>query len=151
MHEVGQVIAGAADAGAGLAITPSRRSPGTLKTAIEHELEDVNYYWWDGSAPNPTPNPYGFLLSQCDAFVVTADSANMVGEACVTGKSVYVFKPSGGSKKFDRLLEEFSTYGAIRALPEKIEQHIPWRYEPLYAAGDIAREIIKRAARQFDQ
>ena len=140
-----------ADTGAGLAITPSRRSPANLKSAIAHELKDVNYYWWDEFATNPIPNPYGFLLSRSDGFVVTADSANMVGEACVTGKSVYVFKPSGGSKKFDRLLDGFSAHGATKPLPEKIDRHIPWQYEPLFAAGDIAREINKRAAKQFGQ
>ncbi len=137
------------DTGVGLAITPSRRSPPRLREAIEQHLSGVDYYWWDELAVNAAPNPYGFLLAQSDAFVVTADSANMVGEACVTGKSVYVFKPSGGSKKFDRLLDKFSSHGATRPLPEQIKQHVPWSYEPLYAAGDIAVEIKKRALKQF--
>ncbi|MCP4933316.1 MAG: nucleoside-diphosphate sugar epimerase [bacterium] len=137
------------ETGAGLAITPSRRSPPKLREAIEQQLAGMNYYWWDKLAPHAAPNPYGFLLAQSDAFVVTADSANMVGEACVTGKSVYVFKPSGGSKKFDRLLDKFSSHGATRPFLEPIEQHVPWSYEPLYAAGDIAAEIKKRALKQF--
>ncbi len=138
-----------ADTGAGLAITPSRRSPARLRSAIKRQMAGSSYYWWDEFEADAAPNPYGYLLSQSDAFVVTADSANMVGEACVSGKSVYVFKPTGGSKKFDRLLEGFSSYGATRPLPEQIEQHVAWSYEPLYAAGDIAREINIRAARQF--
>ena len=135
-----------ADTGAGLAITPSRRSSRKLKETIKKQLEGVNHYWWD----EVDDNPYGYLLSQSDAFVVTADSANIMGEACVSGKPVYVFKPSGGSKKFDRLLEGFSAHGATKMLPEEIEKLVPWSYEPLFAASDIAIEINKRAARQFD-
>ena len=136
-----------ADTGAGLAITPSRRSSEQLKKEIKQQLTDKSFYWWD----EREPNPYGYILSQSDFFVVTADSANMVGEACVSGKPVYVFRPSGGSKKFDRLLAGFEAYGAIKPLPEHIEKLVSWNYQPLYAAADIAREIEKRATRQFNK
>ncbi len=135
-----------AAAGAGLAITPSRRSPENLKQIIKRELSGIEYYWWD----QQVSNPYGFILSHADQFVVTADSANMVGEASVTGKPIYVFKPSGGSKKFDRLLDGFAAHGATKALPERLEQLDNWSYVPLFAARDIARAIEKRATRQFN-
>lgn len=135
-----------ADLGAGLAITPSRRTPEALKEAIRHELEGKPIYWWD----EQQPNPYGYILSHADYFVVTADSANMVGEACVTGRPVFVFKPSGGSKKFDRLLAGFEAHGATKPLPEVMEELVDWNYEPLYAVRDIAHEIEKRATRQFN-
>ncbi len=140
-------LRGLADAGAGLAITPSRRSSGMLKDIIRTQLEGIDYYWWD----EKSENPYGYLLAHSDFFVVTADSANMVGETCVSGKPVYVFRPSGGSKKFDRMLEGFERHGATRPLPEKVDVIERWSYQPLYAAADIAREIGKRAARQFEK
>jgi mitochondrial fission protein ELM1 len=135
-----------AECGAGLAITPSRRSPSNLKNAIKKELAGKKIYWWDES----DANPYGYILSHAGMFVVTADSANIVGEVCVTGKPVYYFKPSGGSKKFDRLIDGFEAYGAIRQLPEAILKLESWNYEPLYAAAQVAQEVEARAIRQFN-
>ncbi len=134
-----------AQTGAGLAITPSRRSPERLKRAIKGELSGDNIYWWD----EKSDNPYGHILAHSDFFVITTDSANMIGEACVKGKPVYTFRPSGGSKKFDRLLKGFERHGAVHPLPEAISELASWDYEPLYAASDIALEIKKRAAVQF--
>ncbi len=136
-----QSLSDLAAAGAGLAITPSRRSSSLLIDILRQKLEGQNIYWWDGQ----TPNPYGSLLAHCDQFIVTADSANMIGEACVSGRPVWVFRPSGGSRKFDRLLEGFVEHGAVRLLPDRIGELPDWRYEPLFAATDIAREIEKRA------
>ncbi len=130
-----------AQTGAGLAITPSRRSSDRLKRTIRQHLAGENIYWWD----EKSENPYGYLLAHSDYFVITADSANMIGEACVKGKPVYVFRPSGGSKKFDRLLKGFERHGATRPLPEQVSELAAWDYEPLYAASEIAREIVKRA------
>ena len=138
-------LAALAKTGAGLAITPSRRSPEGLKAAIRRKLSGDNIYWWD----EKSENPYGYILAHSDFFVITADSANMIGEACVRGKPVFCFRPSGGSKKFDRLLQGFEAHGATRSLPEKIDRLTPWSYEPLYASDMIAREIEKRAAVQF--
>ncbi len=139
-NQLAASLQGVACKGAGLAITPSRRTPEKLKTAIKKALEGQAYYWWD----EREENPYGFILSHADQFIVTADSANMVGEVCVTGRPVYVFKPSGGSKKFDRLLEGFASHGATKELPEKITDLPVWSYEPLFAARDIAKEIERR-------
>ena len=139
-------LLGLAQNGAGLAITSSRRTPDRLKRAIKQTLEGHEIYWWN----ELDNNPYGYLLAHSDYFVVTADSANMIGEPCVSGKPVYVFRPSGGSKKFDRLLVAFEELGATKPLPEKIEKLVPWHYDPLFAAQDIALEIKKRAIRQFE-
>jgi len=130
-----------AQAGAGLAITPSRRSSDRLKRTIRQHLAGENIYWWD----EKNENPYGHILAHSDYFVITADSANMIGEACVKGKPVYVFRPSGGSKKFDRLLKGFELHGATRPLPEQFNELEVWEYTPLYAASQIARVIVKRA------
>lgn len=145
----GERLAGAllrlGEQGAGLVITPSRRTPQWLQDHIRKSLEGRPVYWWD----NKDPNPYGYILQHADFFIVTADSANMIGEVCVTGRPVYVFKPEGGSKKFDRLLAGFEAYGATRPLLEQGEKLATWSYPPLYAADDIAREIEKRARTQF--
>ena len=50
-----------------------------------------------------------------------ADSVNMTGEACATGRPVYVFEPGPGSPKFARFHAALRRHGATRSLPET-----PW-------------------------
>jgi len=77
-------------------------------------------------------------------LVVTADSVNMVGEACATGRPVLVFTPSGGSKKFRRFHTALQERGATRPLPDVVDKLPEWTYEPLHSVDDIAREIERR-------
>jgi hypothetical protein len=41
--------------------------------------------------PPQEPNPYPAVLGLADRFLVTCDSANMIADACITGKPVEVF------------------------------------------------------------
>lgn len=132
--------------GAGLAITASRRTPAELEARLRQELAGMPYYWWDGEGDNP----YGHLLAHADMTIVTADSTNMVMEACVTGRPVYVFRPGGGSRKIEQMLEQLTACGAIRPLPAASGRLDSWRYEPLYAA-DVIAEAIRTAAAQRRQ
>jgi mitochondrial fission protein ELM1 len=81
-------------------------------------------------------------------LIVTADSVNMCGEACATGRPVYVFTPSGGSPKFSRFHEALSAQGATRPLPDKFTELESWDYRPIDGAQSIASEIEKRYARR---
>ena len=96
---------------------------------------------WDGTGANPYP----YFLAGADAFVVTADSVNMAGEACATGKPVYIFMPEGGRAKFHAFHHALEQTGATRLLPERLEALDTWRYDPIHSAGRIAAEIIRRA------
>jgi mitochondrial fission protein ELM1 len=100
----------------------------------------------NSEAPGQTenPNPYESWLAHADMFVVTADSINMTGEACASGKPVYVFEPKGGSEKFMRFHESLRRYGATRKLPDRFSQLEKWTYAPLDSASQIAAEIQKR-------
>ncbi|MGI9520777.1 MAG: ELM1/GtrOC1 family putative glycosyltransferase, partial [Hyphomicrobiaceae bacterium] len=69
---------------------------------------------------------------------------NMTGEACSTGKPVYVFSPSAGSAKFERFHRALEARGATRPLPQKLAQLETWSYTPLNSAGEIAVEIENR-------
>ncbi len=126
--------------GAGLLITPSRRTPSTLVGAIAEATADFPRFIWDGTGENPYPA----MLAHADYFVVTADSINMCGEPAVTGRPIYVFAPSGGSAKFQRFHDALARHGATRPLPSRITSLDSWSYAPLYAAIDIARAIAER-------
>jgi mitochondrial fission protein ELM1 len=130
--------------GASFMITPSRRTHQRLIRAAEEATRDRPRILWDMTGPNP----YSDFLAHADALVVTADSVNMTGEACATGKPVWVFHPSGGSAKFRRFHEALQQYGATRPLPVDVGSLEAWTYEPLDAASRIAREIEARWQRR---
>ena len=129
-----------ADLGAGLMITPSRRTPGAITDFVREATEGTSRLFWDGQGENPYPA----FLAHADAFVVPADSVNMTGEPCATGRPVFVFEPEGGSAKFTRFHEALRRYGATRPLPERFERLETWSYRPLNSAETIAIEVARR-------
>lgn len=130
--------------GASFMVTPSRRSHKRLVEQAEAATRDARRIFWSGDGENPYPQ----FLAHADALVVTADSVNMTGEACATGKPVYIFEPSGGSAKFNRFHETLRRYGATRPLPAIVDRLETWNYAPLDSAVVIAGEIEQRWLRR---
>lgn len=126
--------------GASFLVTPSRRTHKRLVAAVARATEGAPRILWDGTGTNPYPD----FLAHGDAFVVTADSVNMTGEACASGRPVYVFFPSGGSAKFSRFHDELARHGATRPLPPALNTLESWDYEALNSADTIASEIERR-------
>lgn len=133
-------LASMASFGASFLITASRRTPAHAIEAVRSATPDAKRIVWDGSGANP----YESWLALADMFVVTADSINMTGEACASGRPVYVFEPEGGSAKFNRFHESLRRYGATKKLPETFTQLETWTYTPLDSATQIAAEIERR-------
>lgn len=131
-----------ADLGAGIMATASRRTPPALKEAVRALLRGGPHYFWDGEGENPYPH----FLANADAFISPADSVNMTGEPCASGRPVYVFEPDGGSRKFARFHAALRQYGATRPCPDRFERLEIWSYEPLHSADAIAAEIARRWA-----
>lgn len=129
-----------ARSGTGLMITASRRTPPALRERLEALARETGGFLWDGSGENP----YAAMLALAQIIVVTADSANMVGEATVTGVPVLVFHPTGGHRKLDRLVKELERYGAVRPFRGQLES---FSYEPLDSTPVIADAIRTGLAR----
>ena len=125
-------------------ITPSRRTPAGLLQAVEEVTRLRPRILWDGQGENPYPS----FLAHADLLIVTADSVNMTGEACATGRPVYVFRPAGGSNKFRRFHDALMRYGATRTLPDHLSCLPSWTYEPLSSASEIAVGIEQRWLKQ---
>jgi mitochondrial fission protein ELM1 len=140
LRRLASALGSLAALGAGLMITPSRRTPAPISELVRAATAGSPRIFWDGSGDNPYPQ----FLAHADAFVVPADSINMTGEACATGKPVYVFEPDGGSAKFTRFHAALRRHGAIRPMPERFERLETWSYAPLNSAEAIAREITRR-------
>jgi len=133
-------LASLGELGASFMITPSRRTHARLLEVTEAATRDFPRILWDGKGDNP----YADFLAHADAFVVTADSVNMTGEAAATGRPVLVFTPGGGSDKFRRFHAALEAHGATRPLPDRLSEIPHWTYEPLHSAATIAREIERR-------
>ena len=124
-------------------ITPSRRSHKRLIRAADTATSNRPRILWDGEGDNPYPQ----FLAHADVLIVTADSVNMCGEACATGKPVYVFTPSGGSPKFSRFHDGLAASGATKPLPIDFAQFDQWAYPPIDSAAMIAAQINARWCR----
>ena len=132
--------------GASFMITPSRRTHERLIRVTDAATRDFPRVLWTGEGANPYPH----FLANADLLVVTADSVNMTGECCATGKPVYVFEPSQGSDKFRRFHKALQDYGATRPLPPEVPEWPSWDYRPLDSAAMIASEIELRWLRRLD-
>lgn len=127
----------AVEDGAGLLVTPSRRTGPACEALLRAALQDLPHLWWDGEAPNP----YLGWLGLADAVVVTGDSVNMVSEACVTGKPVFVHDLEGGSDKFARFHAALRRDGLTRRFEGRL---VHWTYPPLNDTATVAAEIAQR-------
>lgn len=135
--QIGRDLAAIAGKGAGLMVTPSRRTGERQTEIIAEALKGRAAIVWDGTGANPY---FGFL-GLADAVIVTCDSVNMVGEAAFTGKPVHVIELEGGSPKFRRFLDGMYETGAARPFRGALES---WASHPLNATDEIAAAIATR-------
>ncbi len=123
--------------GAGLAVTPSRRTGAENEQVLRQALENSPSVVWDGSGDNP----YFGYLGLADAVVVTCDSVSMVSEAASTGKPVYVVELEGGNRKFRDFHQTMRDDGITRPFDGVLEH---WEYAPLNDTEVVAEEIHRR-------
>ena len=142
--QIAAQLGAVADRGAGLMVTPSRRTGERQTHILKDTLKDKPAVVWDGTGANPY---FGFL-GLADAVIVTCDSVNMVGEAAFTGKPVLVIELEGGSPKFRRFIDAMYESGAARPFRGTLES---WEYEPLNATDEIAEAIAARFAAHIEK
>ncbi|MFM7083380.1 MAG: mitochondrial fission ELM1 family protein [Hyphomicrobium sp.] len=126
--------------GFSLMVTPSRRTDPEIIECARKEAQNFPHFFWNMKGVNPYPE----FLAHADIFLVPADSINMTGEPCVTGRPIYVFYPDGGSKKFNRFHKSLENYGATRPMLESTLALENWTYTPLNSSETIAKQIFDR-------
>lgn len=117
-----------------LLITLSRRSPASYEAILRQHIGPEDGFIWD----NQGDNPYQAMLGLADHLIVTADSANMVGEACLPGKPVQVFELPGGSPKFQRFHAALRQHDYVRPFTGSLEA---WPVQSQNATTQIATKI----------
>ena len=131
-----RLAAWARDQGAGLLVTPSRRTGADNAAILADRLTGLPARIWDGTGENP----YFGMLALADVLVVTADSVNMLSEAAATGKPVYVIGLEGGNAKFARFHRTMAEAGVTRPFGGALER---WHYEPVDDTGVTADTISR--------
>ncbi len=124
-------------AGAGLAVTPSRRTGEANVAVLGRRLAGLPATVWDGAGENP----YFGLLGLADALVVTCDSVSMASEACATGKPVYIAELPGGNRKFREFHASLRAQGMTRPLVGELES---WTYVPPNDTARVAKAVLGR-------
>ena len=127
-------LAQLARGGAGLMVTPSRRTGEAALAAIRSALEGLPVVVWDGTGENPY---FGFL-ALADQVLATADSVSMITEAGATGKPVQVIPLEGGSAKFERFHRALARDGVTRPFAGTLET---WDYERRDDTGEAGARI----------
>ena len=123
--------------GAGLAVTPSRRTGADNERILRERIDGPSVAMWDGTGDNPY---FGFL-GLADVIVATCDSVSMVSEAASTGKPVYVFDLPGGSAKFRAFHQDLRAGGVTRAFDGTLDS---WTYQPPDDTAVVAAEVRRR-------
>ncbi|WP_246058672.1 mitochondrial fission ELM1 family protein [Luteibacter pinisoli] len=90
--------------GGSVLVVASRRTPSALLPMVREAFHDVPGFVW---APgDEDPNPYPGVLGWADRLVVTADSVNMLSEACATGRPVHTLVSAPLAAKLERFHAE---------------------------------------------
>jgi len=93
------------ETGGSLLVTTSRRTPPDLAAGLARQMHALPGLYWSG--PSDGPNPYPGLLAFADRILCTADSVNLLSEACATRVPVCIVgarTAKGGPGRFARRL-----------------------------------------------
>ena len=134
MQKLADGLAALAKQGHYLMITLSRRSPDAYAEKLRSALPDGSYFLWD----NQGDNPYHAMLGLAEQIIVTVDSVNMVGEACLPGVPVQVFQLRGGSAKFNRFHDALMDADITRPFDGALEN---WSTQSHNPTQEIAAAI----------
>jgi uncharacterized protein len=121
MADLAGSLAKLAQDGAGLMVTPSRRTGVAGERVLRAVLSGLPAEIWDGCGENP----YFGYLALADHILATADSVSMITEASATGKPVQILQLPGGSAKFERFHRAMAGAGVTRLFAGRLEN---WQY-----------------------
>ena len=123
MRVLAAQLAALAKGGAGLTVTPSRRTEPEATRILADMLAGFAADIWDGTGENP----YLGLLALADAILVTRDSVSMTSEAAYTGKPVHVIDLDGSSRRIELFHAHMQQQGYTRRFAGTLES---WSYAP---------------------
>lgn len=123
--------------GAGIALTPSRRTDPAARRVFAERLAPLGAYVWDGSGDNP----YFGMLGLADAVVVTTDSVSMISEAVATEAPVMLAALPGRSRRNGIFTAGLLAADRVRPFAGRLER---WPVEPMDDTKAAASEVKRR-------
>lgn len=124
-----------------LLATASRRTPAAVRAALRRRYAATpGLVWCD---PTDGENPYPGLLAWADRIVCTADSANLLSEACATPAPVYVADPAAAQGRLAHLLRALEARGRVRPLAAGL---VDFPVEPLRETTRAADRVHRLLA-----
>lgn len=112
--------------GGSLLVTGSRRTPRWLHDLVRTRYADVPGLRWFGA--DDGENPYPGLLAWADRLIVSADSINLLSEACATAAPVYVAMADAARGRHAEFLRALCARDRVRPLTAA---YAPWPLTPL--------------------
>jgi mitochondrial fission protein ELM1 len=129
--------------GGSVLLTTSRRTPPALLPMLRAFAARWPGLCWLGAEDGE--NPYPGLLAWANRIVCTADSVNMVSEACATAAPVFVFDPAGVQGRPRRFLDALLARGRIRPVDARL---VVFEGVPLRETARVADEVRRRLGLQ---
>ena len=123
--------------GGGVLICGSRRTPNPWQEALRESAAALHVPIWLDAQDGD--NPYQAALAYADEIIVTADSVNMVSEACATRASVILFSAAAPSGKLARFHQQLQQTGRLSTWTKRCTP-----IEPLRETERIAGEVLQR-------
>ncbi|MGE4480726.1 MAG: mitochondrial fission ELM1 family protein [Acidocella sp.] len=130
-------LAGMMRQGAGLMLTPSRRTAPEVVAILRAALEPLGAWIWDFTGDNP----YFGMLACADAVIVTADSVSMVSEAVATAVPVFLARLPGKSSRIGAFMDALADDGRVRDFAGVLEL---WDTAPLDDTEWAGQELRRR-------
>jgi mitochondrial fission protein ELM1 len=127
--------------GGSLLITTSRRTPEAAVARLRALAGAAPGLLWTGAADGP--NPYAALLGWADRIVCTADSVNMLSEACATNVPVFVSGAGQLGGRPRRFVDALLACGRVQPFDEALS---PFAVTPLRETTRVAAEVRTRLA-----
>lgn len=127
--------------GGSILATTSRRTPAEVIDALLQRYADMPGLIWVGEAQGV--NPYPGLLAWADRIVVSADSVNMVSEACATHSPVFVHEPASVKGRPQNFLQSLLALDRIRPMDEVMAS---FPVQPLRETTRVAELVRQRLA-----
>ena len=122
---------------AGVMVTPSRRTPAVVRTALQQVLAPRGAWIWDMTGENP----YFGMLACADIIVATMDSISMVSEAVATSAPVLLAELPGTSRRSGLFLKLLYDADRVRQFFGRVEY---WPVQPLDDTQAAADEMRRR-------
>ncbi len=138
---LGVRLAALAADGAGIAVTPSRRTSRAAQAALALALARPRAagaaYLWDGGGENP----YFGLLALADVIVATEDSVSMMSEAAATTAPLLITRLPGHSRRIRDFSAGLIASGRARDFTGRLEV---WPTAPIDDTEAAAAELRRR-------